>query len=213
MAGFFFPRGIDEHYIAVHNTLLHFEPTLYKLGVARLASRASQWRTCNSICCDSSTHDNAHAKGIKKSFEEWYKNRLHKNKGVYDDNIKWEGVNHIEIYMVWYVFLVCLPSCPESEPKPSAVSALATSASFWTLESCRRQKARPHNSPATPEHTQHEHNYHSGFGIFFSFFFVLSLSFVLAFCIVFGFSFVLFFKKKDKRKLTSNCQRLSWWPK
>lgn len=31
----FFPRGIDEHYIAVHNTLLHFEPTLYKLGVAR----------------------------------------------------------------------------------------------------------------------------------------------------------------------------------
>ena len=31
----FFPRGMDEHYIAVHNTLLHFEPTLFKLGVAR----------------------------------------------------------------------------------------------------------------------------------------------------------------------------------
>ena len=53
-----------------------------------------------------------------------------KNKGsVYDDNVKREGVNHRDMYGL-VCFLVCLPSCPESEPKLSAVSALATSASF-----------------------------------------------------------------------------------
>ena len=102
---------------------------------------------------------------------------------------------------VCFVFYFSLPSCPESEPKLSMVSALATSASFWTLESCRRQKARPHNSPATPEHTQHEHNYHSGFGIFFIFFFHFVFVFCLGFLYCLWIFFCFVFQKRRQKKI------------
>lgn len=130
----------------------------------------------------------------RKYKERWWyvfnrKIEMNKNK---QESKKRCGCFIVEVFF-FFLFcfvLVCLPSCPESEPKPSAVSALAKFASFWTLESCRHQKARPHNSPTRPEHTHNTNTITTQVMGFFFFFFFCCCRFLFG-----GFSF---FKQQDR---------------